>query len=71
MALDLAYPSFGRKLRYVLRYLPVAEVASFEAGGFYRQTAAMDHSQPCLAVRVTIQRDGGPTEAVADLARGV
>jgi len=77
MALDLAYPAFGRKLCYPLQYLPVAEAASFEAAGFFWQTAPMDHSQPCLAVRVTSEGnsllysgDGRPTEAVVDLARG-
>ena len=77
MALDLAYPAFGRKLRYPLQYLPVAEGVFFKAAGFCWQTAAMDHSQPCLAVRVTsagksllYSGDGRPTGAVVDLARG-
>ncbi len=77
MAIDLAYPAFGRKLCYALQYLPVAEAASFEAAGFVWQTAPMDHSQPCLAVRVTSEGksllysgDGHPTEPMADLARG-
>ena len=77
MALDLAYPAFGRKLRYGLQYLPVVETVSFEAAGFFWQTAPMDHSLSCLAVRVTSEGksllysgDGRSTEAVADLARG-
>ncbi|HIJ90548.1 MAG: ribonuclease Z [Desulfobulbaceae bacterium] len=77
MALDLAYPSFRLKLGYALRYLPVGEAASFEAAGFFWQTAAMDHSEPCLAVKVTsdgksllYSGDGRPTEAVVELARG-
>jgi len=77
MVLDLAYPAFGRKLRYALQYLPVAEATSFEAAGFFWRTAPMDHSQPCLALKVTnggkslmYSGDGRPTESVADLARG-
>lgn len=77
MALDLAYPALGGKLRYALQYLPVSEAASFEAAGFSWQTAAMDHSQPCLALKVTnggksllYSGDGRPTEAAVQLARG-
>ena len=77
MALDLAYPAFAGKLRYALQYLPIAETASFETAGFSWRTAPMDHSQPCLAVKVTsggksllYSGDGHPTEAAADLARG-
>ncbi|MDG4476334.1 MBL fold metallo-hydrolase [Thiovibrio frasassiensis] len=77
MALDLAYPGFGRKLRYAVQYLVVAEGDSFTAAGFAWQTAAMDHSQPCLAVRLTSEGksllysgDGRCTGPVADLARG-
>lgn len=77
MALDLAYPAFGKKLRYALEYRSVAPGASFEAAGFFWQTASMDHSEPCLAVRLTsggksllYSGDGRPTETSADLARG-
>jgi len=77
MALDLAYPAFGKKLRYALEYLSVVPGDFFEAAGFLGQAAPMDHSQPCLAVRLTsggmsmmYSGDGRPTEASADLARG-
>jgi len=77
MALDLAYPAFGKKLRYALEYLPVVSGDSFEVAGFSGQAAPMEHSQSCLAVRLTsggkslmYSGDGRPTETSADLARG-
>ena len=77
MALDLAYPAFGNKLRYALEYLPVVSGDSFETPGFWGQTAPMEHPQSCLAVRLTsgekslmYSGDGRPTETSTDLARG-
>jgi ribonuclease Z len=74
---DLAYPSFLGKLGYVLRFSEIEAGGVLQAAGFLWQAAAMEHSQPCLALRVTAggksifySGDGRPTGASADLAKG-
>ena len=77
MALELAYPSFLAKLRYALQYRELEDGGSVQAAGFLWQVAAMEHSQPCLALRLTAggksvfySGDGRPTSATASLVKG-
>jgi len=75
--LDLAYPSFLRKLQYALQYCEMENGGSLQAAGFFWQVAAMEHSQPCLALKLSADGksvfysgDGRPTQASANLAQG-
>lgn len=76
-ALDLAYPSFLGKLQYALQFSQLEDGGSLQAAGFLWQVAATEHSQPCLALRLTAggksvfySGDGRPTLATANLAKG-
>lgn len=76
-ALDLAYPAFLRKLQYVLQYRELEEGGSLQAAGFLWQVAATEHSQPCLALKLSADGkslfysgDGRPTFGSANLAKG-
>jgi len=73
---DLAFPSVLGKLQYALQYREIEDGGSLQAAGFLWQVAAMDHSQPCLALRVSVggksvfySGDGRSTRATMDLAR--
>ncbi len=75
--LDLAYPAFLGKLQYALQYRELEDGGSFQVAGFLWQVAATEHSQPCLAVRLSADGkslfysgDGRPTQASASLAKG-
>ena len=76
-ALELAYPSFLGRLRYALQYREMADGGFLEAAGFLWQVAAMEHSQPCLALKLSAEGksvfysgDGRQTVASANLAKG-
>lgn len=75
--LDLAYPAFLGKLQYALQYREIEDGGSFQAAGFFWQVAATEHSQPCLALKLSVggkslfySGDGRPTLGSAGLARG-
>ena len=75
--LDLAYPGFREKVQYALQYREMEDGDSVQAAGFFWQTAAMEHSQPCLALKLSgdekslfYSGDGRPTRASASLAKG-
>ena len=75
--LDLAYPSFLGKLQYALQYRELEDGGSLQAAGFLWQVAATEHSQPCLALKLSgggkslfYSGDGRPTRASASLAKG-
>ncbi|MFH1020231.1 MAG: ribonuclease Z [Pseudomonadota bacterium] len=75
--LDLAYPDFLGKLQYALQYRELEDGGSFQVAGFLWQVAATEHSQPCLAVKLSADGkslfysgDGRPTQASASLAKG-
>ena len=77
MALDLAYPSFLGKLQYAVQYREIEDGGSLQAAGFLWQVAATEHSQPCLALKLSgggrslfYSGDGRPTVASASLAQG-
>jgi len=76
-ALALAYPSFLGKLKYALQYRELEDGGAWSAAGFLWQVAAMEHSQPCLALKLSVggkslfySGDGRPTVASASLAKG-
>ena len=73
----LAYPAFLEKLQYALQYREIEDGGSVQAAGFLWQMAAMEHSQPCLALKVSAggkslfySGDGRPTLGSANLAKG-
>lgn len=75
--LDLAYPAFLGKLQYALQYREMEDGGSLQAAGFFWQVAAMEHSQPCLALKLSAGEktlfysgDGRSTQASASLAKG-
>ena len=75
--LELAYPSFLGKLQYPLQYREMEEGGSLQAAGFLWQVAATEHSQSCLALKLSASGksvfysgDGRPTFASAGLAQG-
>lgn len=77
MALDLAYPSSLGKLQYALQYHEMEDGGSLQAAGFRWQVAAMEHSEPCLALKLSLDGksvfysgDGRSTLASARLAKG-
>ncbi|HIJ79317.1 MAG: ribonuclease Z [Desulfobulbaceae bacterium] len=77
LALELAYPGFGEKLRFPLEYLIVEQGESLKAAGLTWGFAENIHSQPCLAVRIDDNEkavfysgDGCPTEQSGKLAQG-
>ena len=76
-AVDLAYPCFLGKLQYPLRFFQMEDGGSLQAAGFLWQVAATEHSQPCLALKLSgdgktlfYSGDGRPTPASASLAKG-
>jgi len=76
-ALDLAYPSFLGKLQYALQYREMEDGGSLQAVGFLWQAAATEHSQPCLALKLSAEGksvfysgDGQSTQASASLTKG-
>lgn len=76
-ALDLAYPAFLGKLQYALQYHEIEDGQSLQAAGFLWQAAAMEHSQPCLALKLSgcgkslfYSGDGRQTPGSASLAKG-
>ena len=75
--LDLAYPAFRGKLQYALQYREIEDGGSFQAAGFFWQVAATEHSQSCLALKLSAcgkslfySGDGRPTLGSASLAKG-
>ena len=75
--LELAYPAFLEKLQYALQYREMEDGGSLQAAGFFWQVAATEHSQPCLALKLSAggkslfySGDGRSTEASAGLAKG-
>ncbi|MCX5864225.1 MAG: ribonuclease Z [Deltaproteobacteria bacterium] len=75
--LDLAYPSFLKKLQYALQYREMEDGGSLQAAGFLWQAAATEHSQSCLALKLSADEkslfysgDGRPTQVSARLAKG-
>ena len=78
-AMQLAYPGFCEKLTYPLDVVEVAAGQNIERAGLQWAFAPVDHSKPCLAVRLTAQGgaslfysgDGRPSAASRQLARGV
>lgn len=76
-AFDLAYPFFLGKLKYALQYREIEDGGSLQAAGFLWNVAATEHSQPCLALKLSgggksvfYSGDGRPTVASANLAAG-
>lgn len=76
-AIDLAYPSFLKKLQFAVQYREMEDGGSLQAAGFLWQVAVTEHSQPCLALKLSADGksvfysgDGRQTLASADLARG-
>jgi ribonuclease BN (tRNA processing enzyme) len=75
--LALAYPAFREKLQYAVQYRELEDGGSLQAAGFFWQVAATEHSQPCLALKLSdggkslfYSGDGRPTRGSADLAKG-
>jgi ribonuclease BN (tRNA processing enzyme) len=78
-AMQLAYPGFSEKLTYRLDVVEVTARQTIERAGLQWAFAPVEHSKPCLAVRLTAQDgaslfysgDGRPSAASQQLARGV
>ena len=75
--LDLAYPAFLGRLQYALQYHEIEDGQSLHVGGFFWQAAVTEHSQPCLALKLSADGksvfysgDGRPTVASISLAQG-
>lgn len=76
-ALDLAYPSFRKRLRYPLRFVEAGPDTELVEAGCRWSFAAMEHPQSALAVRLVADGvslfysgDGRATEASRALAAG-
>lgn len=76
-AMDMAYPGFIKKLAYPLEFVELEEHRPVAALGCLWRTAATEHGQHCLAVRIDSDEvglfysgDGRPTAATAALAEG-
>jgi len=76
MAMELAYPQFIPRIQYPMQFLEADPARSMQAAGFTWSFAPNDHSQSCLAVRVSREGsslfysgDGRPTPDSEILAR--
>jgi ribonuclease BN (tRNA processing enzyme) len=76
-AMDLAYPNFREKLQFALHFQNVEPGRSHSAAGLTWNTAANEHSERSLAVRIEDKEkslfysgDGRPTPETLALAAG-
>jgi ribonuclease BN (tRNA processing enzyme) len=75
-AIELAYPGLQNRLEFSLVYREIKPGPPQQINGFVWQTAFNDHSQPCLALRLTTGNrslfysgDGRPTPETLTLAK--
>lgn len=76
-AMNMAYPGFVEKLTFPLHFMEMAEGREVRFLGCHWRSAATEHGQYCLAVRIDADDgslfysgDGRPTAATLNLARG-
>jgi ribonuclease Z len=76
-AMDLAYPGFRRRLTFSVEFVPLEPGQGTTAAGVGWRSAAIDHSQAALSVRIDDSQvsvfysgDGRPTPASSALAMG-
>jgi ribonuclease BN (tRNA processing enzyme) len=76
LALELAYPGLQDRLSFSLVYREIMPGPPQQINGFVWQTAYIEHSQPCLALRLANSNrslfysgDGRPTHETLALAK--